>query len=61
MLNHLFLYVLAFSLFRCLPSCIYSASLNVNSVYSTGEQGMVDEAQKALEEAEALRKVTFSY
>lgn len=26
-------------------------------VHSSGEQGMVDEAQKALEEAEALKKV----
>lgn len=29
----------------------------VHLVYFTGEQGMVDEAQKALEEAEALKKV----
>lgn len=26
-------------------------------MHSSGEQGMVDEAQKALEEAEALKKV----
>lgn len=29
-------------------------------LHSSGEQGMVDEAQKALEEAEALKKVSFS-
>lgn len=28
-----------------------------NLIHSSGEQGMVDEAQKALEEAEALKKV----
>lgn len=27
--------------------------------FHSGEQGMVDEAQKALEEAEALKKVCF--
>ena len=29
----------------------------INVCYVLGEQGMVDEAQKALEEAEALKKV----
>lgn len=31
----------------------------VMTFFVTGEQGMVDEAQKALEEAEALKKVCF--
>jgi len=31
------------------------------SVCYSGEQGMVDEAQKALEEAEALKKVCISF
>lgn len=39
---------------------LYSMELGneLNKLHSSGEQGMVDEAQKALEEAEALKKVS---
>ena len=30
-------------------------------MYASGEEGLVDEAQKAMEEAEALKKVTSTY
>lgn len=37
-----------------------TATLQLRYLYViSGEQGMVDEAQKALEEAEALKKVCF--
>ena len=30
-------------------------------MYASGEEGLVDEAQKAMEEAEVLKKVTSTY
>lgn len=45
------------SLFRCMW---WYATVQLRYLYViSGEQGMVDEAQKALEEAEALKKVCF--
>ena len=45
----------------CLSLCwcciVWSMLSSKSSLCSPGEQGMIDEAQKALEEAEALKKV----
>lgn len=38
---------------------VFFSIWSINFITSSGEQGMVDEAQKALEEAEALKKVFF--
>jgi len=42
--------------FQCWKQPQYSYDI---CTFISGEQGMVDEAQKALEEAEALKKVCF--
>lgn len=40
-----------------IPPCFGYLFFNLFISITSGEQGMVDEAQKALEEAEALKKV----